>query len=377
MKIAVIGPVPPFRSGIARHTAALADALRAHGDVKVYSFTRQYPKFLFPGESDKDASAPTFDAEYCIDTVNPLNWRKAIKTILHDAPDIAIVPAWTFFVAPCLGVIAAALRRRGIRVVSVVHNAADHEGAPWKTWLLKQQIAQASGIVTHTDTLAKACRKFNRAASISVSPHPLFHYPPAKGTLKRRASLELLMFGLVRPYKGADILVDAIARCKNIDLHLSIVGEFWSGEKELRALIKSHHLEDSIEIISHYVADDEAAEYFDRADIVVLPYHNVTGSGVVPVAFHYRKPVLASDLEGFRDLVRENITGWRVPPGDPDALANAIKARSSNDDAHSLTDGIDAACETLSWPTFARRVVNTATEAKSAPNPIPATAEQH
>ncbi|WP_411819058.1 glycosyltransferase [Hyphococcus formosus] len=360
MKIAVIGPVPPFRSGIARHTAALTDALRAYGEVNAYSFARQYPRFLFPGENDKDASARIVDADFCIDTINPLTWHRAIKKIIADQPDMVVIPAWTFFVAPCLRYIAGGLRNRGANVVSIVHNAADHEASAWKNWLLKKQIKAADGIVTHTTALAKACERINKNANISVSPHPLFDYPAATGSLPRRSKLELLMFGLMRPYKGADILVDALARCKQHDIHLSIVGEFWSGEQELRALIKSHHLDDRIEIIPRYVADQDAAEFFHRADVVVLPYTEVTGSGVVPVAFHYGKPVITSDLEGFHDLVQENVTGWRVAPGDPDALASAIKARAEQNDANDLRAGIADMCRSLSWPAFAKSVVGVA-----------------
>jgi glycosyltransferase involved in cell wall biosynthesis len=360
MKIALIGPFPPFRSGIARHTRALADALSAYGDVGRFSFSRQYPKWLFPGESDRDENAPVAGADYCIDSIDPLSWRRTLTQVQAFAPDIAVIPAWTFFVAPALGFLARALRRDGVRVVSIVHNAADHEAAAWKSWLLKGQIRAADAIVTHTASLADTVRDIAPDARTEVSPHPLFSYPAAKGTLPRRARLELLTFGLQRPYKGAGVLVDAMARCRNANVALSIVGEFWNGEEALRALIGSHRLDDRIELVPRYVADEEAAEYFHRADIVVLPYTQVTGSGVAPLAFHYRKPVIASDLEGFRDMIEEGVTGWRVPAGDPDALAAVIKARAEAGDAALLHPGIEAACARLSWSAFARTVLDVA-----------------
>lgn len=364
MKIALIGPFPPYRSGVARHTGALADALAQHGDIIRVSFSRQYPSLLFPGESDRDENAAPADADFCIDSINPLTWRKAARRIKAARPDIAIIPAWTFFTAPALSYIARSLRRAGVRVIAMVHNAADHETKGWKSWLLAQQIRQADAAVAHNQALARAVGGIAERLPVAVAPHPIFDYPTAKTTLPRRATLELLFFGLIRPYKGVDLLIDAVARCRDVDVNLSIVGEIWGDPKALREKVAASGLEDRIELVSHYVSDEDAANYFARADIVVLPYTHVTGTGVAPVAFHYGKPVIASDLEGFRDLVRPQETGWLFPASDADALAGVIRERALKNDAPSLAPHIAAERARLSWPAFAGNVMKGAAAAR-------------
>lgn len=357
MKFALIGPFPPFRSGVARHTGALADELASHGEVARFSFSRQYPSWLFPGDNDRDETALPADADFCIDSINPLSWRKAAQRIKKHRPDAAIIPAWTFFTAPALTFIASSLRRAGVPVITMVHNASDHENARWKSWLLARQIRQADGAVTHNQALANAIARIAGNLPVTVAPHPLFDYPQAQGSLPRRAGLELLMFGLVRPYKGADLLLEALANCADCDVKLSIVGEIWGDANALRNKVDAHGLGDRVELVSHYVSDTDAAEYFQRADIVVLPYTHVTGSGVAPVAFHYGKPVIASDLEGFRELIRPGETGWLFPAGDAKALADIIRARSVDQDASSLSADIVAARARLSWTGFAQSVM--------------------
>lgn len=360
MKIAVIGPVPPFRSGVAKHTGELAKALMAHAEVRTISFARQYPGLLFPGETDRDSatrkSAPK-GTEYVLDSISPLNWRKVAAELAEWKPEIAVLPAWTFFVAPALTYISQALHKAGTHVVSVVHNAADHEGAGWKRALLSRQINAAQSAVTHNRGLAEAIARFAPELPLVVTPHPLFEYPEPTGVLKRRAKLELLMFGLIRSYKGADILIEAMGELAGLDVQAAIVGEIWADGDALIRQISESPAADQIELVAQYQSDANAAEYFARADAVVLPYRQVSGSGVVPVALRYGKPVIASDLPGFRDLVIPGKTGWLVPPDDPMALATLIRQRLElNDTAHYL-DTLEAARNRLSWPRFAKAVL--------------------
>ncbi|MCI4645267.1 MAG: glycosyltransferase [Hyphomonadaceae bacterium] len=366
MKIAVIGPVPPFRSGVAKHTGEVAKALAAHGTVRTVSFARQYPGLLFPGEDDRDPD--TFDAapedtEYALDSISPLNWRKLSAELKAWAPDIAIIPAWTFFTAPALTYLAQALRKQGARVISIVHNAADHEGAGWKRALLSRQIQASDSAITHNRALAQAISAFAPDLPVAISPHPLFAYPEPIGSLARRARLELLMFGLIRPYKGADLLVEAMGRLAGQDMRLTIAGEVWGDKSMLEQQIAKSPARAQIELVARYLSDAEAAEYFARADSVVLPYRQVTGSGVVPVALHYGKPVIASDLAGFREIVTPGETGWLVPAEDSKALASCLEARLAAGDTGHLAHGIAAARAGLSWSHF----VQTALDSETAP----------
>lgn len=356
-KIAVVGPLPPVRSGIARHTCAIARALAARQDlsVKVWSFTRQYPKFLYPGEAETDDSlaAPIdLDIRNTIDGVNPLSWSRTAGEINEFAPDLLVIPAWTFFLAPALGRIASLVRQTGAQCCTVVHNAFDHEASAWKEKLSLWQLAKTDRFVTHNDGLAKELSQNFPETRIDVFPHPVFDdLPQPIGTLTREAKLELLFFGLIRPYKGLDLALEAVAKSNRKDLRLTVAGEFWQGLEETKELISKLGIANQIELMARYIDDQEAAELFHRADAIVLPYRSVTGSGVVATTYHYGRPVLATNLPGLAAVIESGKTGWLTPPADTDAMAKVIAGL----DRETATKAGDAAREfgkQLSWSSF-------------------------
>jgi D-inositol-3-phosphate glycosyltransferase len=361
-RLAIVGPVEPFRSGVARHTTALARALsrRAETSVRVYSFSRQYPAILFPGDSDRasDCRAPTdLDVTYSIDSINPLTWLSTARQLRAFRPDLLVMPLWTFFLAPCS---SALLTSVGCANIAVVHNVADHDSSRLRAALSTFAIHRADSFITHTGELAAGIRRIVPEARVSVHPHPVFDYPAPRGVLPRRAELELLMFGLIRPYKGLDVLLEALARCGRSSVMLSVVGESWESESELRALIARLGIDGKVELVLRYVSDAEAAEYFARADVVVLPYRSVTGSGVLPLAFFYGKPVAASDLPGFREMIRDERDGWLVPAGDAVALARVIDDKLSSDAAAAMAPEVQAARQRLSFDHFAGALLQAA-----------------
>lgn len=363
MKLAFIGPLAPYRSGIARHSTALLRALaEAQGvEARGWSFHRQYPELLFPGESQRDPAAappPGLPVEFTLDSVNPLSWRRTLAEIIAFAPDVVVIPAWTFFTAPALGHVSAGLKAAGVTVVSLVHNAEDHEGAAWKAALLRRQLRAASRAVTHNAALAAAVARAVPGLPTEVCPHPLYDdYPVAAGSLPRRAGLELLFFGLVRPYKGLDLLLDALALCPDMDLHLSIVGEFWSGLDAARERIAGAGLESRVELVPRHVSDADAAEYFARADALVAPYRAASGSGVLALAQWYGVPVIASDVAGLAEAVDDGRTGWLFPAGDAQALADVLRHRASRASAQAMAGELAALRDSLTWRRLAEAVL--------------------
>lgn len=363
-RVTIVGPVTPFRSGIAKHTTELAKALAADGEhaVQVLSFARLYPRRLFPGSDDRAPDgAPPQDppVDFILDTLNPLSWRRAVRRIRRHRPDLVLLPAWTFFVAPCLGWIARRCRRQGCAVVQVVHNVVDHEAAGWKSWLSWFQLRQSTRFVTHGRVLAEQLQARLADRPVSVHPHPIFEqYPDPTGSLPRRAGLELLFFGLVRAYKGLDVALRGLAASGLSDVRLSVVGEFWEGREETERLIQSLGLADRVDITARYVTDAEAAEVFHRADAVLLPYRTVSGSGVVPVAYRYQRPVLVTDLPGLTDVVRDGETGWIVPVGDPKAVAAVLRDRATAAATQTMGPAIRRMRDSLSWQSFAKAVID-------------------
>ena len=327
----------------------------------IISFSRQYPAWIFPGESDRDPNYLGHEEDntkYLIDSINPLTWFKSIKELKEIRPDLVIIPWWTVFWAPCFGLISWALRRQKIRVIYFCHNVVEHETATWKKWLTRQVLKNASSYVVHTKDDQKNLQQLFPDATILVHPHPIYdQFPQPKGTLKRRKSLELLFYGFVRPYKGLDDLIDAMALLKKRDIQLTISGEFWAGEKETRQKIETLGLSEQVELRPKYHTDEETAELFDRADVVVLPYRSATGSGVVPLAYHYNKPVIVTDVGGLPDVVIHQQTGWIVSASDKQELQN-ILLEISQQSCQAMTEKIKEYKLCFSWDALSESIIS-------------------
>ena len=356
----LIGPLPPFRGGIAQHTTMLLDALRCRADMLAISFKRQYPRWLFPGESDREAGQSRLRdraCRYVIDPSNPLTWRMALRCIREHGADLVIIPWWTVFWAPCFWYLARRCRAMGLEVRFFCHNLIDHESAGWKAFLVRRVLGQGRSFVVQANSEADRLREMFPGASVVIHPHPVYgQFPEPSRRLQRRAGKELLFFGFVRPYKGLDDLIAALAQLRDKDVYLTVVGEFWSGLEALRSQIARLSLDDAVEIVPRYVSEAETATYFDRADALVLPYRKATGSGVLAIAYRYGKPVIASRTGAFADLVREGETGYLVPPNSPADLAAAID-RLTRGRAAEMAPAIRAQAETMTWDSLARCVL--------------------
>ncbi|WP_158531487.1 glycosyltransferase [Hyphomonas sp. GM-8P] len=362
-RVALVGPVSPYRGGVARHTTQIARTLKSNRnlDLRVISFSRLYPKFLYPGADSRDSdlqSDDSLDIEFSLDAVNPFSWLSVSRDISLWKPDLVIIPAWTFFVAPCLGAIARSIRSSGARIVLLVHNDTDHEKSIVKTTVNNFQLRVADAFICHSTAVSDSLKKVNDEAVSVVLPMPIFSdYPDAKTIPARTAELHLLFFGFIRPYKGLDTIIEALALSQREDVKLTVAGEFWDGRQTYDDLIAKHGLLDRVEIIDRYVSDVEAAGLFAQSDVVLLPYRSVTGSAVVSLAYHYLKPVVVSDLPGFRGVVLDGRTGWVIPPNDPIALSRLIDAQLSNELSRSMEPTIRMYSQTMSWTNLAASIL--------------------
>ncbi|MDY0341093.1 MAG: glycosyltransferase [Coriobacteriia bacterium] len=359
--VALIGPVTPFRGGIAQHTALLLKELSARGDVEAFSFSRQYPCWFFPGESDRD---PTLVGQvepgvrYMIDSMNPLTWRRTLRAIIGSGARSVIIPWWTVFWAPCFGYLARAFHRAGIEVVFLCHNVVEHEPTVWKIALTRMVLRSADRFVVHTHSDASLLEDLLPGAKVAVCPHPVYEsFPSPSCTLPRRSATELLFFGFIRPYKGLPVLLDAMHLLGDLDVALSIVGEPWCDITPLVTSVRDKGLADRIEFVTRYVSAGEAADFFARADLVVLPYLSATGSGVVPLAYHYRKPVIVTTVGGLPDVVEDGVSGYLIPPDDPAAAASAVR-RFVSEQPRDMTPGIALVSSTMTWSRLAAVVLS-------------------
>ncbi len=260
--------------------------------------------------------------------------------------------------------LARSLRKEGIPTYFFCHNSEDHESARYKLWIGNLVLAEAAGFITHTKSDRDNLAERFPGAPFLVHPHPIGgYYAPALGTLERRAPLELLFFGLVRRYKGVDVLLSALERLKREDVRCSIVGEFWQRDKRL---LERARLLPRVDVEPRFVSDAEAAEYFHRADVVILPYRGASGSAVIPLAYQYGRPVIATRVGGLPDVVLEGETGFLVPPEDPGAIA-ALLERLTREDLTAMQPAIARFCRTLTWEILADKIVEFVAQHGCAP----------
>ncbi len=342
MRFAVVGPTYPFRGGIAHHTTLLVQHLSARHDVLFVSFRRQYPRWLFPGRSDRDPSQQPMrtDCAYLLDPLNPLTWYATARRILAFAPDAVIIPWWVPFWAPAWWTLGKAIRRRGeSRLLFLCHNVLPHEPAFWNRWVARRVLQAGDGFVVQSEREAARLRDLlprGEAATIRVVPHPSYRALARGSTMEREEARSLLnlreetkailFFGLVRPYKGVDLLIEALpALRERAPAHLFIVGEWWMPVEPLVARIAALGLEDVVTIVDRYIPNEALAPYFRAADVAVFPYRHATGSGAVQLALGFGLPIVASDVGGVRELVDESKGHILVTPEDADALVQGLQ----------------------------------------------------
>jgi glycosyltransferase involved in cell wall biosynthesis len=331
--LGLTGPVFPYRGGIAQHTTLLHRALRARGCVETVSFRRQYPAWLFPGKSQLEpggAGHAEEGVQYLLEPFDLRSWVRTLRRFETAGAQAVIIPWWSSFWAPCFGFLASRLERGGTRVVVLCHNAEEHESGRLRSAVARRFLGSRNRFLAQTQADAETLRRLAPGARVAVHPHPAFHqFPEARGLLPRRARLELLFFGFVRAYKGLDLLTDAMSRLDGAHVFLTVAGEWWLKGREQRALRERLGRAANVEVLDRYVPAGEAAELFHRADAVVLPYRSATGSGVVPLAYRYGRPVIAARVAGLEEAVEDGATGRLFAPGDPAALATTIREFSA------------------------------------------------
>jgi glycosyltransferase involved in cell wall biosynthesis len=361
MKFVLVGPTYPFRGGIAHYTTLLYENLRRRHDVELYSFTRQYPPFIFPGRTDRDPSELFWeiDAEPLIDPINPISWLQTWRRVRNSEPDILIMQWWVPYWAPAFASLAFLVRKfTQTRILFICHNVVPHESGLADTLSSRVTLRQGHHFIVHSKGDLAQLKAILPDADASRTALPVYDFfargkpneDEARRELNPSGKKVLLFFGFVRPYKGVDYLIRAMPHVlAQIEAHLLIVGEFWTPESRYRALIEDLGLTDSVTIVNRYVPNEEVPTYFAGADLVVLPYLEATQSAVIPIAYGFEKPVVTTTVGGLTEAVSDGETGLLVPPGDSEALAEAIIRYFREDLKAHLSANIRDQRERFSW----------------------------
>jgi glycosyltransferase involved in cell wall biosynthesis len=352
--LAVVGPVHPYRGGIAHFTEMTVEVLRRRGhQVDVVSFRRQYPELLFPGKTqfETEGRSDAVTGPRLIDTINPLSWLQAARYLQRQQPDAVVFQYWMPFFAPAYGVVARMLRWGGIPSLAVVHNALPHERHVGDAWLSRFFLQAAAGFVVMSDAVRDELRPLRRPeATVHQIEHPVYErFGDAVPQDEARAALDLppdapviLFFGFVRAYKGLHVLLKALPQVLEQvpDLHLLIAGEPYDDPARYRRIIEKSDLGEHVHWHDRYIPSGEVPRFFGAADLVVQPYVDATQSGVAQIAFHFEKPMVVTDVGGLAEVIPHEEAGFVVPPEAPDALADAVTRFFADDWADRLTEGV-------------------------------------
>ena len=338
LKFSLIGPVYPFRGGIAQHTSHLSIAMEERGhEVSVFSFNQQYPKWIYPGKTDRDPSQLKIEIEasYSLTPFNPLSWLKTANLISTTNPDLVIFQWWTTFWAPTYISLNTLMNRRGIALLYLIHNVLPHEERPLDRWLVKKTLGASDFF------LVQSSREYDRLSQlfpnspITLTPHPTIDFYAnqqiSKVEAKKRLNIGtnqplILFFGFVRPYKGLFILLEAVRLLRDWGhlVNLIVAGEFWESEDGYHRYISSHELEHQIKFENRYIPNEEVGLYFSAADLFVAPHIQGTQSGAITIAASFHLPIIATTAILDKNRFENNDLIKVVPPADPDALAQAV-----------------------------------------------------
>lgn len=364
MKIALLSVFHPYRGGIAQFNASLFKSLQKNHEVKVFTFTRQYPDFLFPGtsqyvpEADQD---PKLSSERVLDSVNPISYHRTAKKIIAYSPDLLLISYWMPFFAPSFGYVAGKLQKKGCKVVGLLHNIIPHEKRPGDTALNKYFLNRCDRFVVLSKSVRDDLLTLKPNADVVLHPHPVYdHYGKKikKSEARQKMGLPqdkkiLLFFGLIRPYKGLDILMKAF---KNLpeDFFLLVGGEPYEDREQYEKLAESYVNRASLNF--RFISDEEVPLFFSAADVSVLPYRTATQSGVVSVAFHFDLPVIVTDVGGLRETVEAFEGGLTAETPDEEAVRKTILSFFEKEDR--FKSNLDRFKTEFSWENLANLIAD-------------------
>ncbi|MBR4263666.1 MAG: glycosyltransferase [Paludibacteraceae bacterium] len=371
MKIILLGTTYPYRGGLAAFNERLARQFLSEGhEVELWTFTLQYPSFLFPGKTQYSSEQAPKDLTIRreLNSCNPFNWIRVGNAIRKAAPDLLICCYWMAFFAPAYGLVSRIARRNGkTKAIALVHNMMPHEPSVLDKLFAPYFVKSQNGFVALSESVVKDIEKIaNAKANAKASPHPIYdHYGErmAKAEACKALGLDpkkeyMLFFGLVRAYKGLDLLLDAFGKVKDQlpDLQLIIAGEFYEHEDKYRAQIEANGLTERVVLRNEFIPDADLRKYFGAADLIVQPYKSATQSGVTQVAFHFEKPMLVTNVGGLAEIVPDHQMGYACEPS-ADAIAEDLLDYFTNNRQSAYTECLKKEKTKYAWSNMTKAFV--------------------
>tara|TARA_B100001094_G_C18157743_1_gene787473 strand:+ start:778 stop:1917 length:1140 start_codon:yes stop_codon:yes gene_type:complete len=362
-KVIIIGPAFPLRGGIANFNNALAKAYADRkDDVIVFSFSLQYPSFLFPGTTQYEEGEPpkNLKIKTLINSINPFNWIKVATKINKEKPDLVIIRYWLPFMSPCLGTIARLLNKK-IKILAITDNVIPHEKRLGDRMLTAYFIKSCDAYLTLSKSVLEDLTQFTKSAFKKFIPHPIydtFGEKVSKSEAIQNLALNskdryLLFFGFIRKYKGLDLMLRAMTddRIKDLGVKLIVAGEFYEDKEEYISLINTLGIKSQVILHSAFISSDDVKNYFCASDMITQTYKTATQSGVTQIAYHFERPMLVTDVGGLAEIVPNDRVGY-VTSQDPNDISDVIVDFYENNREKEFALNTKKEKKRFSWESF-------------------------
>jgi D-inositol-3-phosphate glycosyltransferase len=372
MKIALISPAHPLRGGIAASSERLATEFQTMGhEVVLYSFSVQYPSFLFPGKTQytDDPPPPGLQIKTRLNSINPLNWLLVAWALAQEKPDHIVVRFWLPFMGPCLGSVLRLTRMcssRRFRITALVDNIIPHEKRIGDAVFARWFVRSCDDFVVMSHSVGEEINSFvagHQNPSIRFAAHPIYDiYGKVMDKLEARRILKIdeqaqvvLFFGFIRKYKGLDLLLEALNHTPGIVA--IIAGECYEDWDHYAQIIEKYNLSSRLVLHKDFIPADQVRVFFSAADLVVQPYRTATQSGISQIAYHFEKPMIVTRVGGLPEIVTEGVSGYVVDPK-PEAIAAAIRDFFENKRAAAYREGVKAEKKRFSWASLVEKILD-------------------
>lgn len=372
MKIIIIGTAFPLKGGLASFNERLAEELLLHKekDVEIYTFSLQYPSFLFPGKTQLSSEAAPKDLKIKvkINSINPINWVKIGNEINQINPDLILIKYWLPFMGPCFGTILRKAKKSSkTKIISILDNIIPHEKRIGDKMFTKYFIKPIDGFISMSKSVLDDLKTFNTKKPGLFIPHPVYdNYGDIidKNTAREFLKINkddkvILFFGYIRKYKGLDLLLEAMhfQKIKEKNIKLLIAGEYYGNEKFYEEIIEKYHLQNQIILHTDFIPNSEVKYYFSAADCVVQPYKTATQSGISQLAYHFETPMIVTNVGGLPEIVPHEKVGYVVPP-EPHAISKAILDFYNKNKNLDFKKNIKIEKKKYSWSNFADKLLD-------------------
>ncbi|WP_440133144.1 glycosyltransferase [Chitinophaga sancti] len=367
-KILILGPAWPYRGGLAAYNERLAEELQKDAEVEIWTFTLQYPKFLFPGKSQyaTEAAPAHLNITRKINSINPLNWLKLGRQIRKMKPDLIIAKYWLPLMGPALGSLIRLGKRGNTKAFSILDNVVPHEKRPGDVAFTKYFLKPVDAFIAMSQSVLDDLKVFEPNKPVSLIPHPIYDnygMPISKAAARAVLNLDaskkyILFFGFIRQYKGLDLLMQAMAdeRMKKLDVHLIVAGEYYEDAAPYNELLAKLQLGDRILMHTDFIPNDAVKNYFCAADLVVQPYKSATQSGISQIAYHFEKPMVVTRVGGLLEMVPDSVVGYQCEPDPADIAAKIEQYYLENREAD-MTAAVHVEKQKYSWDRLAKEIL--------------------